>query len=166
MRFAEIPPRVAIFVDANTLVYHFANEPQYGAACTELVKRTEQRQLEGFTSTHVLADVAHRLMTLEAIKTFGWPPARIAVQLRRHRQEIPKLQVYREAIARIPLLGLHVVPVTQALVEAATSISHRFELLTGDALIVAVMQNHALTNLASNDADFDRVPALTRYAPA
>jgi len=33
-------------------------------------------------------------------------------------------------------------------------------------LIVAVMQANGLTNLASNDADFDRVPGLTRYAPA
>jgi predicted nucleic acid-binding protein len=30
---------------------------------------------------------------------------------------------------------------------------------------VAVMQANRLTNLASNDADFDRVPGLTRYAP-
>lgn len=34
-----------------------------------------------------------------------------------------------------------------------------------DALIVAVMQHHCLTNLASNDADFDRVSGITRYAP-
>jgi predicted nucleic acid-binding protein len=38
--------------------------------------------------------------------------------------------------------------------------------LTNDALIVAVMQAHGLTNLASHDADFDRVPGITRYAPA
>ena len=40
-----------------------------------------------------------------------------------------------------------------------------FELLTGDALVVAVMQAHGLTHLASNDADFDRVTWLTRYEP-
>lgn len=34
-----------------------------------------------------------------------------------------------------------------------------------DAKIVAVMQHHGLTDLASNDADFDRVPWITRYAP-
>ncbi len=31
---------------------------------------------------------------------------------------------------------------------------------------VAVMQAHGLTHLASHDGDFDRVPGLTRYAPA
>ena len=59
-----------------------------------------------------------------------------------------------------------VVPVTQTLVEAATSISQQYELLTGDALIVAVMQQQGLTNIASVDADFDRVTGLVRYAPA
>ena len=39
-------------------------------------------------------------------------------------------------------------------------------LLSNDALIVAVMQANGLTRLASHDADFDRVPGLTRYAPA
>jgi predicted nucleic acid-binding protein len=39
-------------------------------------------------------------------------------------------------------------------------------LLHNDALIVAVMRHHGLTNIASEDADFDRVPGITRYAPA
>jgi hypothetical protein len=34
-----------------------------------------------------------------------------------------------------------------------------------DALVVAVMPAHDLTNLAGGDADFDRVPGLTRYGP-
>jgi len=38
-------------------------------------------------------------------------------------------------------------------------------LLSSDALIVVVMQRHNLSHLASLDPDFDRVPALTRYAP-
>jgi predicted nucleic acid-binding protein len=38
--------------------------------------------------------------------------------------------------------------------------------LTGDASIVAAMQQEGLTMLASEDSDFDRVPGLTRYGPA
>jgi len=166
MTFAQIPSGVAIFLDANTLVYHFANEPAYGAACTQLLRRIEQRQLLGFTSTHVLADVTHRLMTLEAVQVFGWPPTGIAARLRKHRHEIPTLNVYLQAIARIPLLGLQVLSVSLPLVEAATLVSRQHELLTGDALLLAVMQSQGLTNLASNDSDFDRVPGVTRYAPA
>jgi predicted nucleic acid-binding protein len=155
----------AIFLDANTLIYHFTNDPQCGASCTQLLKQVELHQLQGFTSAHVLADVAHRLMTLETITLLGWPLAGIAARLRKHHAEILKLGVYRQAIARIPLLGIQVLAITHLLVESATLLSHQFELLTGDALVVAVMRQQGLSDLASNDADFDRVPGLTRYAP-
>jgi predicted nucleic acid-binding protein len=38
-------------------------------------------------------------------------------------------------------------------------------LLTNDALILATMQDQTITDLASSDTDFDRVPGITRYAP-
>jgi len=44
-------------------------------------------------------------------------------------------------------------------------ISRQTGLLTNDALVVSTMQANGLTHLASNDADFDRVPGITRYAP-
>jgi predicted nucleic acid-binding protein len=51
------------------------------------------------------------------------------------------------------------------LVEAATEVSQQTGLLSNDALIVAIMQSNGLTQLASHDADFDRVPGITRYGP-
>jgi predicted nucleic acid-binding protein len=140
LTFAQIPAGVAVFLDANTLVYHFANDPAFGADCARLVTRIEQQQLAGFLSTHVLSEVAHRLMTLEAIKRFGLPPAGIAARLRKHHSEIPKLTIHIQAIARIPLLGLQTIAITPALVEAPTLASQKYELLMGDSLIIAVMQ--------------------------
>jgi predicted nucleic acid-binding protein len=48
----------------------------------------------------------------------------------------------------------------------ATTLSQKHQLLTGDALVVAVMLDQGLTNVASTDADFDRVPGVTRYTEA
>jgi predicted nucleic acid-binding protein len=134
-------------------------------ACTQLVKRIENQHLAGFISTHVLSEIAHRLMTLDALDRFGWPPAGIAARLRKHHSEIPKLTLHVQAIAQLPLLGIQAVTITSPLVEAATLVSQQHELLMGDSLVVAVMQAHGLTHLASNDADFDRIPWLTRYEP-
>ena len=159
------PRGAAVFLDANTLVYHFTSHPTFGSPCTQLVKRIENQHLTGFISTHVLSEIAHRLMTLEALGRFGWPPAGIAARLRKHHSEIPKLTLHVQAVARIPLLGIQTVGITPPLVEAATLVSQQHEQLMGDALVVAVMQAHGLTQLASNDADFDRVPGLTRYTP-
>ena len=99
-------------------------------------------------------------MTLEAVAVNGWPYAGIAARLRKHHHSIPKLTISRQAIASLPQLNIQVIPITQPLLEAATLASQQFELLTGDALVVAVMQAHGLTHLASNDADFDRVAVV------
>jgi predicted nucleic acid-binding protein len=44
-------------------------------------------------------------------------------------------------------------------------LSRSHGVLSGDALILAVMQSHSLVNLASSDADFDRVSGIRRIAP-
>jgi predicted nucleic acid-binding protein len=38
-------------------------------------------------------------------------------------------------------------------------------LLSIDALVVALMGEMGLSQLASHDADFDRVPGIVRFAP-
>ena len=165
MTFADFQMGDAAFVDANTLIYHFTNHPTFGAACTRLVERMELKEIQGFTVSHCLADVAHRLMTIEAMGRLGWPAAGLAARMKKHHREIPKLTLYQIATARVVQLGIQVLPATDHLVLAATQLSQQFELLTGDALVVAAMRQHGLSKLASEDADFDRVSGLTRYAP-
>jgi predicted nucleic acid-binding protein len=53
-----------------------------------------------------------------------------------------------------------------SIVLSATAVSQQDGLLSGDALIVAIMQQFGMASLASHDADFDRVPWITRYSPA
>ena len=69
-------------------------------------------------------------------------------------------------MTRLEQSQIQVVAITAPLMARTAVLCQQFDLLTNDALIVAVMQHHGLTNLASHDADFDRVPGLTRYAPA
>src|ERR1035438_6784613 len=78
MIFADLPAGSAVFVDANTFVYHFAPDPILAPACTDLLVRIKKQEIEGLTSTHVLSEVAHRLMTIEAIASLGWDRAKTA----------------------------------------------------------------------------------------
>ena len=73
---------------------------------------------------------------------------------------------FRQAIQEIPLFGLRILPIESARLDPAAGISQQTSRLHNDALVVAVMRAHGLTNLASADPDFDRVPGITRYAPA
>jgi predicted nucleic acid-binding protein len=166
MSFDDLVSPADVFLDANTFIYHFTSDPKWGAACTRLLERIEFQELRGFISTHVLADVVHRLMTTEAMDLLGWPATRLAARLRKQHAEIPKLTVYLQALTKIAQIGIQVLPVLGPHVIQAAQLCRAHELLTGDALIVAVMQANSLTNLASLDGDFDRVPGLKRYAPA
>lgn len=114
MTFDQLAPGSAIFLDANTLVYHFSAHPKHGAACTRLIKRIENQDCHGYTSTHVLGDVVHRLMTIEAIARFTWPAAGIAARLRKHHAEIPKLASYQQVPSKISQLGIRILPLTEA----------------------------------------------------
>jgi predicted nucleic acid-binding protein len=165
MTFADLSAATAVFLDANTIVYHFSRHARYGAACTDLLERIARQELVGYTSSHVLSEAAHRLMTLEAIDRYGWPYAGIAQRLRTHPAEVQALTRFRQAIDEVPRFGIQALAIPTALIHVATERSQQHGLLHNDALIVAVMQANGLTHLASEDSDFDRVPGLTRYAP-
>ena len=118
------------------------------------------------TRPHVVAEMAHRLMTLETASILGRSPSGLANWLKRHPAEVQRLARDRKAIDELTLIGVQVLPVTGSQVSLAADISRQSGLLTNDAVIVIVMRDHGLTLLASHDADFDRVPGITRYAPA
>jgi predicted nucleic acid-binding protein len=165
MTFDEIPAGAAIFVDANTFVYYFEPHPVFGPACQQLFLRIENNELEGLTSAQVLSDVVHRVMTQEAASVYSRPMAGMANWLKQHPPEVQRLSRHRLAVDDVSLMGIQILPVTGSLVSLAADLSQQFGLLTNDALILSVMRHQGLTLLASHDADFDRVPGLTRYTP-
>jgi predicted nucleic acid-binding protein len=165
MTFASIPAGTTVFVDANVFVYAFAADPVLGILCTDLLERIELGQIDGCLSASTLSETAHRLMTLEACQQYGWPYAGIAQRLRRHPAELQKLTAFRAALDEITATGVRVFSVAEADVIRAADLCQQHGLLSNDALVVAIMEVQRVVHLASNDADFDRVPGITRYAP-
>src|SRR5271168_2837726 len=106
MIFDDLVSPAELFIDANRFIYHFTSDPKWGPACTRLLERIELQELRGSTSTHVLAGVVHRLMTIEAMDLLGWPGTRLAARLRKHHAEIPKLSVYLQALVKIAQIGI------------------------------------------------------------
>ena len=165
MIFTDLMAGDLVFVDANTLTYHFQPHPLWGPPCADLLQRIDNGEIAGFTSTHALSEVSHRLMTIQASAQFGWKFAGIGNRLRANPAEVQKLTAFRQAIDYILQSKLQVLPVIPDVLAGTVALSQQIGLLTNDALIVALMQAHGLTKIASNDADFDRVPGITRYAP-
>jgi predicted nucleic acid-binding protein len=146
LTFADIPAGVAVFIDANPFVYYFEPDPVLSSACGDLLQRVENDEIEGYTSAQILNDVAHRLMTAEAVRLFAWPYKRIVHRLRDHPAEVQQLALHRLAIQEIDLIKVRVLDVTRAFVSRAADFTRQFGLLASDALIVAMygeLQVHA-----------------------
>ena len=165
MTLADLLRGDSVFVYANTFVYHFEPHAVFGPPCTDLPKRIELKDLSGFTSTHVLSEVAHRLMTMEASVMFNWP-SKIVKRLQQNPASVQQLAQFRSALQKVPQMGIQTLTILPTWLDTAAAISQQAGLLSNDALIVAVMQATGLTQIASEDDDFDRVPGITRYAPA
>lgn len=71
MKLSDVPDGQSEFVDANTFVYAFVPEPTLGPRCIAFLQRIARGDIAGFTSSQLLSDVAHRLMSLEACAAFG-----------------------------------------------------------------------------------------------
>jgi predicted nucleic acid-binding protein len=165
MIYSDFPVGATVFLDATVFIHHFEPNAVFGPPSTELLERIENQEILGLTATHIVSEVAHRLMTIEAMQAFGWKSAGIALRLRNHPTEVQTLKSYRQAIQEIPRFGVQILSIDPAWLDAATGISQQAGVLHNDALVVAVMRAHGLANLASADPDFDRVPGITRYSP-
>jgi predicted nucleic acid-binding protein len=165
MTFAAIPSNSSIYLDANVLVYHLTAHPIYGQASTNLIHRVELGEISAFAATHVMSEVVHKLMLIEAAKTFGWPLAGTLKRLQRNPDLIQQLTLFRKAIHDLVLTGMRVLAIPPNLLDDAAAISQQFGLFSNDALSVAMMRQHNLVLLASADPDFDRVSWLTRISP-
>ena len=166
MTFAALMPGDTVFLDANIFVYHFAPDPILQVPCGQLLQRIENQDIHGFTSTHVLAEAAHRLLTLEARTRFGWTSGKVVQRLKQNPSALQSLTGFRTAIERVAQSRIVVLPASSALLLAAACLCQQPGLLITDALSIALMQAQGLTRIASDDGDFDRVPGITRYAPA
>jgi len=166
MTFADLATGDPVFVDANTLIHLFQPHPQLGPFCHQLVQRIDNQDLVGFTSTHVVSEVCHRLMTIEANRALGWSIPGIGNRLRSNPHEVRKLSLFRRAVEQIAQSRLQILTITPLMLVASVALCQQLGLLTNDAVSVALMQAHGLSKIASSDSDFDRAPGLIRYAPS
>jgi predicted nucleic acid-binding protein len=86
--------------------------------------------------------------------------------MKKHPAQVQLLTQFRQAIQEVPRYHIQTLTIPADLLDTAAVVTQATGLMHNDSLVVARMQRHGLTYLASNDDDFDRVPGITRYAPA
>jgi predicted nucleic acid-binding protein len=157
MHLEAVPNGEQLCGAANILTDHFSGR---SSACRTFLQRCESRQVEAFTGVHILLEVAHRLMMLEALHMGLISGGQLARKLKEQPEIVKSLREYNRSIRQIPRLGIRVRAITSAIVRASEAVRVQEGLLTNDSITVALMRRLGLTALATYDADFERVGSL------
>lgn len=161
----NLPTGTSCFIDANIFVYHFTNSDALGLACTDLLRRVTIGEIRAATSIPVLADTLHRIMLAEVRAKQGLSATGLLAWIQKHPHRLAGLTETLAACGQFEILPLTILPLDVAILRHAMQISASHHLLTGDAIAVALMHRHNLTQLVTNDDDFDAIPGLTVWKP-
>jgi predicted nucleic acid-binding protein len=159
----RVPPATRIFLDSTIFIYHATGA---SPECRVLLERCESGDVSGITSVVVLAEVAHRLMMIEAVATGLVSGKDVVKKLRARRDIVGRLHVYQEQVERIPLMGVDVLPLEVGTLLRSADLRRQYGLLVNDSLVVAAARGAGVAHLASADPDFERVKELKLYQPS
>lgn len=153
------------YLDATIFYYHLVEAPVLSEDCSDLLTRIERGEVQGVTSSVALAEATHKVMLAEVVRRHGVPHQGLIARLKRHPDLLEGLHSHHHVAATVQSLPLHVEPITLMLLARGALLSTQHQLLTNDALTLAVMAHLGVTTLATNDDDFDTVTGLTIYKP-
>jgi len=161
---AKFPRGASIFVDANIFHMYLRGPRRIRDVCTAFLERIERGEVEGYTSTLVLDELAYKLMLKRIEELYRRNPLEV---LRVKREIIAEVTPYVEEGINIVLgiEGLQILSVELLHLEIFTECMKNYSLLPRDALHVAVMTSVNCRNIASADEDFDAVPSIVRWSP-
>jgi predicted nucleic acid-binding protein len=159
----EVGSSLRIFVDAPIFIYHFTG---VSSECRRFLERCERSDLKALTSIVTVAEVAHRLMTIEAVTRGLVSPGNVARKLRERPEIVARLQTYQQQVERIPLMSIEVLPLDLGVFLRSGRLRTECGLLVNDSLAAATALERSVTAIASSDPDFERVKELDWYRPS
>lgn len=81
------------------------------------------------------------------------------------RELIAQLVNYQMAATALSALPLEWISAEATFAQDIATVARECSLMTADAAIVALMRRHGLTDLVTNDDDFDQVPGIRIWKP-
>lgn len=151
-----------VFIDASIFIYHFTGA---SLACRQLLESCEQGRIAGYTSVTAVAEVAHRLMMIEAVAKGLVSPGNVVRKLREKSNIIKELGIYQEQVELIPLMGISILGLDLEGLARAAEIRKSYGLLVNDFLLAATAIRQDIVDFASADPDFERVTEVRLFRP-
>jgi len=165
-KLSSIPSNEKVLFDTNIFVYSALDHPKYGESCTEAFQRVESKEIKGYVPTIVLNELLHRLMIAEVIKKELARNTRKVLDLLKHdKSVILSLNICWEELDKIFASEFIVLEDMSNIFRDAITISREYSLLSSDAYIASFAKRYGITNIATNDSDFEQVEWTKVWKP-
>jgi predicted nucleic acid-binding protein len=159
----QVPSGARVFIDSTIFLYHFTGA---SSDCRRFLERCERGEIKGLTSVLVMAEVAHRLMMIEAVARELISPGNVVKKLRDKPEIVRKLHVYQTQMECIPLMGIDVISIDLKALMRSAEYRRTYGLLTNDSLVATAAVDLGPPSIASADSDFKRVLRLKLFRPS
>ena len=136
-----------MYLDANVIVYAVTQDRRYGAPGARWLKRIEAKEVPAESSVLMIVECLHAFRSLN----------RILARKRRAPIDIPG------SIRAILSLQVRWLELTPTVVARASELTQ--PMTAGDAVHVASMELHGVSEILSADQDFDRIANIRRIDP-
>ncbi len=162
MKLTEIESGSKVFVDSNIFIYHFTGVSN---ECSDFLARGERGELTTITGIHVILDVLHSLMMVEAVRKHLVEPPGIAEKLKKAPQTLKLLNEYYVNTEKIPDMGVIIQPLVFETLVTSHVARLSYGLLVYDSMIIAGMKQDRINLLATNNDVFRNVSEIQMCTP-
>lgn len=159
---SRLPAGQTVFIDANIFIYHFTGVSQ---ECSSILERCEGGGLWGVTAVHILLEVLHRLMMIEAVSKGFVTSGNVAKKLRGKPGVVRQLADCQSQTEAILEMGIEVVGLNSNILKISHPFRRRDGLLVNDSMTAGIMRAEGILSLATADLDFTRVEGIQVYSP-
>ncbi len=162
----SLAPQSQIFIDTNIFLYGALDYTKYRATCRAFLQNIESGTYFAATSALVLNEIIHKLILAETTKTYHLRSESEAKKLIEDKPEtISSLTRVWKTYAVIRAYPLVIHSIDKATMDMATDLSSRYGLFISDASHLAVMKMNGISNIATNDNDFQLAEDISIYKP-
>ncbi len=153
------------FLDANTFYYDVVAQGDISTYCSQVIEEVLSGQRKAITTSIAMCEAVHKVMFSEIVTAYQRPRAGLLSWVKSHPESIRGVSGYLAAAEKFGALPLTIVPVDARLMLEGARVAAATGLLINDAIILAVMREHGIRHLVTNDDDFNGVAGIEVWKP-
>ena len=161
----DLPVGNVVYVDSNIFIYDTTEHPKYSLPCSNFLDRVESGGITGITSILTVNETIHKLSIIELSSKMKERPVSIIRMVKKDPSLLDALDIPYIAAEDIMDMNLEIVSFSNLIFEKALRFMKQHRLMSNDAVHLATMQRYGITNIATNDGDFERVRGLKVWKP-